>query len=168
MVSILGAFVEWLRLPLGEYDIARLAYEVERIDLNMAGGKQDQYSATFGGVNFMEFYKDDKVIVNPLRIKETYLNELSNNLVLYYTATSRLSANIIAAQQRNVISGNMRSIEAMHQMKKQAIMMKEALLRGNLNEIGEILNFGWHFKKQMADEITNPLLEDIYQTARDR
>jgi len=167
VVCILGAFVEWLKLPLGEYDIARLAYEVERIDLNMAGGKQDQYSATFGGVNFMEFYKDDKVIVNPLRIKETYLNELSNNLVLYYTATSRLSANIIAAQQRNVISGNTRSIEAMHQMKKQAIMMKEALLRGNLDEIGEILNYGWHFKKQMADEITNPLLENIYQTALD-
>lgn len=165
VVCIIGAFVEWLRLPLGEYDIARLAYEVERVDLNMAGGKQDQYSATFGGVNFMEFYKDEKVIVNPLRIKETYLNELSNNLVLYYTATSRLSANIIAAQQRNVLNGNTKSIEAMHQMKKQAIMMKEALLRGNLNEIGEILNYGWHFKKQMADEITNPLLEDIYQTA---
>ena len=167
VVCILGAFVEWLKLPLGEYDIARLAYEVERVDLNMAGGKQDQYSATFGGVNFMEFYKDDKVIVNPLRIKETYLNELSNNLVLYYTATSRLSANIIAAQQRNVKSGNTRSIEAMHQMKKQAVMMKEALLRGNLDEIGEILNYGWHFKKQMADEITNPLLEEIYLSARD-
>lgn len=167
VVCILGAFVEWLKLPLGEYDIARLSYEVERVDLKMAGGKQDQYSATFGGVNFMEFYKDDKVIVNPLRIKETYLNELSNNLVLYYTATSRLSANIIAAQQRNVMDGNTRSIEAMHQMKKQAIMMKEALLRGNLDEIGEILNYGWHFKKQMADEITNPLLEDIYQTALD-
>lgn len=167
VVCILGAFVEWLKLPLGEYDIARLAYEIERIDLNMAGGKQDQYSATFGGVNFMEFYKDDKVIVNPLRIRENYLNELSNNLVLYYTATSRLSANIIAAQQRNVISGNERSIEAMHQMKKQAIMMKEALLRGNLDEIGEILNYGWHFKKQMAAEITNPLLEELYQAARD-
>lgn len=167
VVCILGAFVEWLKLPLGEYDIARLAFEVERVDLKMAGGKQDQYSATFGGVNFMEFYKDDKVIVNPLRIKETYLNELSNNLVLYYTATSRLSANIIAAQQRNVMDGNARSIEAMHQMKKQAIMMKEALLRGNLDEIGEILNYGWHYKKQMADEITNPLLENIYQTARD-
>jgi len=165
VVSILGAFAEWLNLPLGEYDIAHLAYEIERIDLDMAGGKQDQYSATFGGINFMEFYKDDKVIVNPLRIKETYLNELSQNLVLYYTATTRLSAGIIEAQQRNVVSGNTRSIEAMHQMKKQAVMMKEALLRGNLDEIGEILNYGWHFKKQMADEITNPLIEEIYQTA---
>jgi D-glycero-alpha-D-manno-heptose-7-phosphate kinase len=165
VVSILGAFAEWLNLPLGEYDIAHLAYEIERIDLGMAGGKQDQYSATFGGINFMEFYKDDKVIVNPLRIKETYLNELSQNLVLYYTATTRLSAGIIEAQQRNVVSGNEKSIEAMHQMKRQAVMMKEALLRGNLDEIGEILNYGWHFKKQMADQITNPLIEEIYQAA---
>jgi len=91
MVAILGAFVEWLNLPLGEYDIAHLAYDIERIDLAMAGGKQDQYAATFGGVNFMEFLKDDQVIVNPLRIKSDYLNVLSNNLVLYYTQTSRFS-----------------------------------------------------------------------------
>ena len=106
MVAIVGAFAEWLKLPLGEYDIAHLAYEIERIDLGMAGGKQDQYSATFGGVNFMEFLKNDKVIVNPLRIKEKYLAELSNNLVLYYTETSRLSSVIIENQQKNVRSKN--------------------------------------------------------------
>jgi len=165
VVAILGAFAEWLNLPLGDYDIAHLAYEIERIDLGMQGGKQDQYSATFGGVNFMEFYKDDKVIVNPLRINETYLNELSHNLLLYYTATSRESARIIASQQRNVLNGDARSIEAMHRMKQQAVMMKEALLKGQLEKIGEILNYGWYYKKQMADEITNPLIDEIYQTA---
>lgn len=165
VVAILGAFAEWQKLPLGEYDIAHLAYEIERQDIGLAGGKQDQYSATFGGVNFMEFFPDDKVIVNPLRIRQIYLDELSHNLVLYYTATSRSSAGIIEAQQRNVLNGNQVSIEAMHQMKKQAIMMKEALLRGNILEIGEILNYGWHHKKLMADEITNPLLEQIYSTA---
>lgn len=166
VVAILGAFAEWLKLPLGEYDLAKLAYDIERIDLGMAGGKQDQYAATFGGVNFMEFSAHDKVIVNPLRIKDIYLNELSHNLILYYTQTSRLSSKIIEAQSSNVISNNQKSIEAMHQLKKQSVMMKEALLKGNLNEIGEILDFGWKFKKQMADEITNPLLDEIYSTAR--
>ena len=165
VVAILGAFVEWLKLPLGEYDIAHLAYEIERNDLGMAGGKQDQYSATFGGVNFMEFSDNNKVIVNPLRIREDYLIELSHNLLLYYTGMSRNSANIIQAQQRNVESGNESSIQAMQQMKAQALMMKEALLKGNLEKIGEILNFGWQYKKQMADEITNPLIEEIYETA---
>ncbi len=165
VVAILGAFAEWLKLPLGEYDMAKLAYDIERIDLGMAGGKQDQYAATFGGVNFMEFSANDKVIVNPLRIKETYLYELAHNLVLYYTQTSRLSSQIIEAQAKNVIDNNQKSIEAMHQLKKQSVMMKEALLRGELDEFGEILNYGWEFKKQMADEITNPLLDEIYETA---
>lgn len=163
-VAILGAFVEWLKLPLGEYDIAQMAYEIERSDLGMAGGKQDQYSATFGGINFMEFYKD-KVIVNPLRIKDSYLDELAHNLVLYYTDTSRLSSQIIQKQQQNVINDDKTAIEAMHQLKNQAVMMKEALLRGNLNEIGEILDFGWKFKKQMASGITNTSLDKIYSTA---
>jgi D-glycero-alpha-D-manno-heptose-7-phosphate kinase len=163
-VAILGAFVEWLKLPLGEYDIAQMAYEIERSDLGMAGGKQDQYSATFGGINFMEFYKD-KVIVNPLRIKDSYLDELAHNLVLYYTDTSRLSSQIIQKQQQNVINDDKTAIEAMHQLKNQAVMMKEALLRGNLNEIGKILDFGWKFKKQMASGITNSSLDKIYSTA---
>jgi len=165
VVTILGAFAEWLKLPLGEYDIARIAYEIERIELNMAGGKQDQYAATFGGVNFMEFYKDDKVIVNPLRINERYLNELANNLLLYYTETSRLSSVIIETQAKNVKDNNKNSIEAMHQLKKQAVRMKEAIITGNLDKIGEILDFGWQNKKQMANGITNQLIDDMYATA---
>src|SRR3954453_15026808 len=132
VVAIIGAFTEMLKLPLGEYEIAHYAYEIERKDLRLAGGKQDQYAATFGGVNFMEFYSDEKVIVNPLRIKQEYLNELENNLVLYFTSTSRESSSIIKEQQKNVLEKNERSIEAMHLLKEQARMMKEALLKGRL------------------------------------
>jgi D-glycero-alpha-D-manno-heptose-7-phosphate kinase len=165
VVAVLGAFSEWLSLPLGEYDLAYLAYEIERIDLNMAGGKQDQYAATFGGFNFMEFYNNDKVIINPLRIKDRIMNELSNNIVLYYTQTSRNSSDIIVQQQKNVNAGNPKSIDAMHHLKEQAVMMKEALLKGQLDLIGEILNMGWLHKKQMAEGITTQLFEELYNTA---
>jgi D-glycero-alpha-D-manno-heptose-7-phosphate kinase len=166
VVAILGAFAEWLKLPLGEYDMAHLAYEIERVDLKMSGGKQDQYAATFGGVNFMEFFADNKVIVNPLRVKQNHLDELENNLLLYYTATSRLSATIIDEQSSNVKNNDEKSIEAMHHLKEQSLMMKEALLKGNIDQIGEILDFGFQHKKQMAKSISNSLIDDIYNAAK--
>ncbi|HEY4063412.1 MAG TPA: dehydrogenase [Puia sp.] len=166
VVAIIGAFTEMLRLPLGEYDIAHLAYDIERKDLQMAGGKQDQYAATFGGVNYMEFYGDDNVIVNPLRVKQQYLFELENNLLLYYTATSRESAKIIEKQSRNVVDKKEKSIEAMHQLKHQARLMKEAILKGRIHEIGEILDFGFRQKQMMAEGISNPFIDDIYEQAK--
>ena len=166
VVAILGAFSEMLRLPLGDYDIAHYAYEIERNDLNLAGGKQDQYAATFGGVNYMEFLHDDQVIVNPLRIRQEYLDELENNMVLYFTSTSRESATIIKEQQKNVLQKNEKSIEAMHHLKEQSKMMKEALLKGRLHEIGEILDYGFQQKRQMAANISNDQLDEIYHAAK--
>jgi D-glycero-alpha-D-manno-heptose-7-phosphate kinase len=166
-VAILGAFTEWLNLPLGEYDIAHLGYEIERLDLNMAGGKQDQYAATFGGFNFMEFYENDKVIVNPLRVRNEYINEINFGLLLYYTGTSRLSGKIIDSQTKNVINKESKSLEGMHKLKEQAIKMKEVILKGEIGKVGEILDFGWKYKKQLAKEVSSPVIDDIYQTAKD-
>ncbi|MBP9933675.1 MAG: dehydrogenase [Chitinophagaceae bacterium] len=166
VVAILGAFVEMLKLPLGDYDIAHYAYSIERSDLQLAGGKQDQYAATFGGVNFMEFFQGDKVIVNPLRIRTQYLHELENNLLLFYTSTSRESAKIIVEQQKNVQSGNEKSIDAMHKLKEQAQQMKEALLTGHLHQIGEILDYGFEQKRKMASHISNPQIENLYDLAK--
>ena len=166
VVAVIGAFVEMLKLPLGDYDIAHYAFEIERQDLKLSGGRQDQYAAMFGGVNFMEFYKDDKVIVNPLRIRPQYMHELENNLLLYFTSTSRESAQIINEQVANVNNKNEKSIEAMHQLKEQAKRMKEALLKGKLNEFGEILDYGFRHKKDMAENISNSSIEKIYSAAK--
>src|SRR6185369_14818066 len=166
VVAIVGAFAEMLKLPFGEYDIAHYAYEIERKDLALAGGRQDQYAATFGGVNYMEFFADDKVIVNPLRIKQQYLFELENNLLLYYTSKTRESARIIEQQKKNVESKKETSIEAMHQLKQQAQVMKEALLKGKLNDIGEILDFGHRQKRKMAEGISTDLMDEMYETAK--
>jgi D-glycero-alpha-D-manno-heptose-7-phosphate kinase len=165
VTAVLGAFTEWLKLPLDEYDLARLAYEIERNDLGMAGGKQDQYAATFGGVNFMEFFDNGKVIVNPLRVKDQILNELSNNIILFYTKTSRISSKIIETQQHNVNTGSKKSVEAMHKIKDLAVRMKEAILKGELDSMGNLLNLSWEYKKQMADGITNNQIDKIYDAA---
>ncbi len=165
VVALVSAFVEYFTLPLGEYETAHLAYQIEREDLGLSGGRQDQYAAAFGGFNFMEFYDEGRVIVNPLRIKPWVLAELEASLVLYFTGVSRASAEIIDEQTRNVTQSRQSSIEAMHRLKLEAVQMKEALLRGDLKRFGSTLQAGWEAKKQMAHSITNPMIDRIEQLA---
>jgi D-glycero-alpha-D-manno-heptose-7-phosphate kinase len=168
VVAIIKAFVEWLNLPLGEYDIAALAYKIEREDIGFAGGKQDQYAATFGGFNFMEFYENERVIVNPLRLKRWIRNELEASLVLFYTGVSRESANIIKEQIQHTQSKDSKNIESMHEMKMQAVFMKEALLKGDFTGFSQCLLNGWLAKKNAASSISNSFIDDLYQYVIDK
>lgn len=164
-VAILGALTRFFNIPMGMYDLAHLAYEIERIDLGMEGGKQDQYAAAFGGFNFMEFKANDKVIVNPLKISRERVCELEENILLFYTDTRRSSSGIIREQIQNVQNNQSESVEAMHHLKEQAMKMKEIILTGSLQKLGELLHQGWTFKKRMAGNITNEYLDELYNTA---
>jgi D-glycero-alpha-D-manno-heptose-7-phosphate kinase len=162
VVAILKAYMEWLNLPLGEYDIASLAYEIERKDIGLSGGKQDQYAATFGGFNFIEFMENDRVIVNPLRIKNWIKNELENSLVLYYTGTSRDSSKIIDEQIKNTKEKDKKSTEGMHELKSSAFVMKECVLKGDFNGFAQCLKKGWDSKKKTASVISNSEIDKMY------
>jgi D-glycero-alpha-D-manno-heptose-7-phosphate kinase len=166
VVAVLQAMAELFALPLGEYDLARLAYVIEREELCLAGGRQDQYAAAFGGFNFMEFQGRDNVIVNPLRIKPEVIAELEAQTILCFTGLSRESATIIAEQSRNVEQGATRSIDAMHSLKQSAIAMKQALLKGDLAEVSRTLDAGWSSKRDMARGISNPQIENALAVAR--
>lgn len=165
VVAILKAFVEWYNLPMGDYEIARMAWQIERVDLGLEGGKQDQYAAAFGGFNFMEFMTNGGVIVNPLRIKRWVIDELESSIVLYYTGASRSSAAIIKEQQKNTSGGNDTAIQAMHKIKQSATDMKRALLEGNIKAFGQILGSAWEEKKKMASAISNPMIQEAFDVA---
>ncbi len=165
VVAMIKAFAEFLNLPLDDYSVAQMAYKVERIDCGLQGGRQDQYAATFGGVNFMEFYKDDRAVINGLRIKDWILCELEASTVLFYTGQSRESAKIIADQSRNVTNGDSVALDAMHALKREAIRMKECLLRGDLNGMVESMRDGWASKKATASTVSNPRIDEVFDAA---
>lgn len=165
VVVMIRAFAELLNLPLDDYTIAHLAYKIERLDCGLQGGRQDQYSATFGGFNFMEFYAEDRAVINSLRIKNWIICELEASLVLFFTGVSRESANIIADQSSNVKSGSADALEAMHGLKREAMVMKECLLRGDFAGLVESMRLGWENKKRSAKTVSNPHIDLIYATA---
>lgn len=159
VVAVVQALSELLHLPLGDYDVAHLAYLIERKDLGYAGGRQDHYAAAFGGFNYMEFMANDLVVVNPLRIRADVICEMGLQTILCFTGVSRKSAQIIEEQERNVKMGADKSIEAMHQLKKTAGDMKNAILTGNIDKISEALGAGWASKRGMAASISNDIIE---------
>jgi D-glycero-alpha-D-manno-heptose-7-phosphate kinase len=166
VVCMLRAFAEALNLPLGDYEVAQLAYEIERVDLGLNGGKQDQYAAAFGGFNFVEFFAGNRVIVNPLRIKPWIVSELETSLVLYHTGVSRESANIISEQAANVREGNREAVEAMDDIKRNALVMKESLLKGDLRRFARSLDESWSSKQRMARKISNDEINAVYEGAK--
>jgi D-glycero-alpha-D-manno-heptose-7-phosphate kinase len=166
VVSMLEAYRQLFSLPLGEYDLAKLAYDIERQDCSLAGGKQDQYAATFGGFNFMEFESGDRVIVNPLRIRRHIINELETSTILFYTGASRESAGIIQDQINSLKEGG-GSLDAMHEIKRSAYALKEALLRGNIYAMGLGLKASWEAKKASSRSVSNQSIDHIENVVLD-
>ena len=164
IVSLIGVYQELFNLPLGEYDIADMAVQIERNELKENGGKQDQYAAAFGGWNYMEF-KGDDVIVNPLRIKDKIQNELANNIVLYYTNFPRKSTDVLEEQIKRIEDNNPTSILSLHALVEQAKLIKDCLIKGNIIGLGEILDYGFKQKSLLAKGISTPEIKKIYETA---
>lgn len=165
VVSLVKAFCEFLKVPMDDYQLARTAFFIERDLCSFQGGAQDQYAAAFGGVNFIEFYADRRVVVNPLRVRDRILCELESSLLLFFTGISRESANIIDVQRNSVRKGNEKSLEAMHVIKAEARRMKDALLTGNFPVIVESLQKGWESKKKSASIVSNERINRVFDIA---
>jgi len=165
-VALVAAIQHHLRAPMTDYELADLAYRIERVDLGIAGGLQDQYAATFGGFNLTEFFAD-RVVVNPLRIKMDTLNELEYRLLLCYTGSTRLSANILKEQTQSFVDKDKSVSDSLDYIKELAFSMKNALLRNELDQFGDLLHEGWVHKRRLASAITNPGIDALYDIARE-
>ena len=164
VVAMLKAYAEMLGVSIGDYELAQLAFDIERKDLAMSGGKQDQYAATFGGLNYIEF-NAGSVVVNPLRLKASHKAEIEASLLLYFTGVSRSSANIIDQQVSQLNSGETKSVEAMHALKRDAVIMKEAILKGDYFGVAESMRRSWEAKKNTATSVSNSKIDQIFEAA---
>jgi D-glycero-alpha-D-manno-heptose-7-phosphate kinase len=163
LVCIVGLLKTWQERQWTNYELAEIAYRIEREDLGIMGGKQDQYTAIFGGFNYIEFL-DEKVIVNQLKIRQDILNELQYNLLLCYTGRMKLSGDIIKDQ----LSNYEKNVPKLEKLKNIAYEMKNSLLKGDLNDFGEMLHQCWESKKELAPDITNEQIDKLYKKARSR
>ncbi len=164
-IAILQAFNDFLNLGLGDYELARHAFLVERVKMKLNGGRQDQYAASFGGFNFIEFNPGDHVIVNPLRLKNEYVSILESNIVLYYTGQSRESANIIDSQTKKLESGDSDIYLQLEKIKELVAPMKNALLRGDIFEFAKGLEQNWEIKKETSTSITTGEIDKYIKSA---
>ena len=173
VVAIIEAFDKWLRLGLTEYQKAQIAFDVERKELNLAGGKQDQYAAVFGGFNFMEFRPDGNVIVNSLNLSRQRILELESSMLLFYSGISRKSAevqlelakNIIEDQIKNTQSEKGSATDAMQKIKENAAFMKDCVLLGDFEGIKKSFREAWENKKKTSSFVSNKRLEEIISHA---
>jgi D-glycero-alpha-D-manno-heptose-7-phosphate kinase len=166
VVATLGALAEWRGLWLDRYDVARLAWEIERKDVQIPGGSQDQYAASFGGFNLIEFNSETDVVVNPLRIEPRVLNELTYNMLLVYTGATRVSDKIIRSQISGLEAKRVDVTDAMHEMKRLTRRAKDALLQARLGDFAAILHEEWVAKKRTSDSVTTPQIDEMYEEAR--
>ena len=165
MVGLVGLVKEFKNLPFTEYEVAHLAYLIEREDMGIQGGLQDQYASSFGGFNFIEFY-GDRVIVNPLRINKDVENELEHNLLLCYTGSTRRSDRIIEDQTARYREGQPSTLSALREQKQLAVDMKNTLLQRSLDDFGDLLHSAWESKKKVSPRISTAQIDEMYETAR--
>ncbi|MEA2428005.1 MAG: D-glycero-alpha-D-manno-heptose-7-phosphate kinase [Thermoleophilaceae bacterium] len=165
MVALIGVLAEFRNMPLTDYEVAEMAFRIERVELGIKGGLQDQYAAAFGGFNFIELY-GDRVVVNPLRIRPDIMLELEHNMLLAFTGTTRTADHIIDDQTARFEQAEEHALSGLREQKVLAVEMKDALLKRRLTDFGHLLDDAWQAKKRMSDRISNPHIDEMYEAAR--
>ncbi len=144
----------------------RLASEACNVEIEQLGnpiGKQDQYAAAYGGLNFIEFRRNGGVAVEPIIMSENSLHKLENNLMMFYTGQLHSASSILEEQKKNIAAGD----RELNQLKMCSLArdLREELQNNHIDAMGEILHENWMLKKTLANGISNPAIDDAYERA---
>jgi len=165
-VNILKTLSSYLQRPISKYDLAERSFHIARHLLGKPVGKQDEYAAAFGGLNFISFHPDGGTLVEPIDLNPAVLTELQRNLMLFFTGSAHHSWTILQDQEASARNETGSALDALHEVKALGIRMRSALQKGDLREIGTLLHEGWQAKRRISTKISTPHIDELYALAR--
>lgn len=165
-VNVLKTMAAYLKLPLSKYEIAERAFGIARHVLHKHVGKQDEYAAAFGGLNFIEFHQDNSVTVQPVEMSPSALREFQGCLLLFFTGAAHHSWTILKEQEDSARRERGVAVNSLHAIRRYADKMRDALLKVNFDRVGALLHEGWEAKKQVSSKISTGRIDDLYDAAR--
>jgi D-glycero-alpha-D-manno-heptose-7-phosphate kinase len=166
-VNLLQAMATYLQLPFSRDELAEKAFHIASHVLGKPVGKQDEYAAAFGGLNFMTFNQNGTTIIEPLRLETEFVNRFQQKLMLFFTGATHHSWAILKQQETSMKVGKGAAVESLHKIRELAERMRQALLEGNLRELGLLIHESWENKKKISSSISNSSIDKLYQLARD-
>ena len=166
-VGVLKTLSTYMDLPLSKYELAERAFHIARNVLNKPVGKQDEYAAAFGGLNFITFNPDGTTLVEPLALRSDLFREFQRNLMLFFTGVSHNSWKLLQEQENSTRNAKGTTIDSLHEIRVLAASMRDALLQGDFQSFGAMLHEGWQAKKRISSQISNSLIDQAYDAAID-
>jgi len=164
-VNILKTLTTYIQRPLSKDDLADRAFHIARHVLKKQVGKQDEYAAAFGGLNYISFDPDGSTRVEPVEQNPALVRELESNLMLFFTGAAHNSWAILQEQETSTRRHIGNTVEALHEVKALGAQMRDALLRGELHSFGKLLHEGWQAKRRVSSRISTPRIDELYSLA---
>ncbi len=164
-VNVLKTLTSYVQMPLSKQDLAETAFHIARKVLQRHVGKQDEYAAAFGGMNFIEFLADGSTRVQPIDLGPGTMTELQNSLMLFFTGAAHHSWGILAEQEHSTQAKIRKPIEALHEIKSLAYRMRESLKSGDLRAFASLLHESWLSKRQVSPKVSNSRIDTLYDLA---
>ena len=165
-INVLKTLSVYLKKPMSPYELAERAYHIARNVLHNPVGKQDEYAAAFGGLNYITYHQDGNVTVEPVRLEPELLREFQGNLMLFFTGAAHHSWTILKEQEESTHRHHGTSIRSLHLIREMADRMRAALEAGDLRSFGLMLDEGWQAKKLLSKQISNPMIDELYDLGK--
>jgi D-glycero-alpha-D-manno-heptose-7-phosphate kinase len=165
-VNLLKTLSSYLQRPLSKYDLAERSFDVARNILKRHVGKQDEYAAAFGGLNFITFNQDGSTQVDPIELQPAVARDLQHNLMLFFTGSSHHSWTILEQQEKSTRARKGVTLDSLHEVRALASQMRKLLEQGNLTQFGTLLDEAWQAKKRISSDISTPRIDSLYSISR--